>query len=145
MALLATFGPLSHNGQPRTLYVFDDGLVIVALSPETGGGLFGLGSRLGRSKRSRQVEAAAGSLGAGSTAAGFAARVGKAVHVPLDRVGRVQSAARGEMAKLAVYASAGGPDEWTLYLYDCDAGVAGPDRVRPALEPLLGDRFRVDV
>ena len=145
MAFLATFGPLRHKGKLRTLYVFDDGLVIVGLSGRTfaGGLLPRLGGLVGRWLRQRKVDAADATLGPDSTGSDFATSVQKAPFIPLDRVTKVELATRARRAKLAVFTPSRGPDQWTMYAYDCTTDAVEPERLRTVLGPLLGERLLV--
>ena len=145
MAFLATFGPLRHKGKLRTLYVFDDGLVIVGLSGQRiGRGLLpSLGSLIGRTLRQRKVDAAGATLGPDSTGSDFAASVEKAPVIPLDRVTKVELATRARRARLAVFTPSATPDQFTRYAYDCTTDAVEPERLRTVLGPLLGERLLV--
>jgi hypothetical protein len=134
----------------RTIVVFDDGLVVCPVpvygdSTRPGGGILGglrRGGRTGRPEPGRgdeQIRASAQAIG---SCLEFAPTWPKAQLIPLAVVEKVVLTRPRQVSELAIREQTGDPANPATSTY---LGELSTDRVRGALEPLLGDRLEIQV
>jgi hypothetical protein len=130
----------------RTIVVFDDGLVVCAVrvygsTARPAGTVFGGLRRAGRAagpgRGDEQIRLSAQATGSCHT---FAATWPKAQPIPLDVIEKVVLTRPRQVSELAIYEQTADPASPATATY---LGDLSADRVRGALEPLLGERLEI--
>jgi hypothetical protein len=134
----------------RTIVVFDDGLVVCAV-PVYGAAARPAGGILGGLRRSRQARSDSSSGGGGDEQIRVSAQAGgscltfaptwpKARPIPFAVVDKVVLMRPRQVSELAIYEQTADPANPAASLY---LGDLSADRVRSALEAVLGDRLEI--
>jgi hypothetical protein len=130
----------------RTIVVFDDGLAVCAVrvygDAARPGGMFGGLRRAGRAGPGRgdeQIQLSAQTTGSCLT---FAATWPKAQPIPLDVIEKIVLTRPRQVSELAIYEQTADPGSPAAATY---LGDLSADRVRDALEPLLGERLEIQI
>jgi hypothetical protein len=131
----------------RTIVVFDDGLVVCAVRvygdaarwAGTFGGLRRTSRAGGSGRGDEQIRDGAQVLG---SAVAFAPTWPKARLIPFAVLEKVMLTRPRQVSELTIYEQTGDPASPAASTY---LGDLSADRVRGALEPMLGDRLEMDI